>query len=350
VWLVFARYLDRGFENMERALFLSASILAISAFAYAGPAPTVKRDKAVKEVEACLSRGRVPSRECKNIDKNARILVEAYWHGDKTVLPLLLRVRIFTHLTDFYSAALLTDSETFLADLSLLPEKQQRTIALDISGRVFGLTSDRFEAIRSTLQSVPQASPNYQLAHMCLLTLESENASLLVNYFPPQIFAGRAAYLEVHAFSSGLYALQAKPMWPPASSSATIYRVTIFPAFLVPESVALTVLPDGSGQVSFHALASKTSLQLNSDARTITAQQVADFAAALDSAQFWQEPTERQYRDMGMDGAEYLFEGVQTGAYHVVLRWCPGARKETSFTDIAQKLFDLSDHPLKGGC
>jgi hypothetical protein len=334
---------------MKPALSLIALVLTFST-TFAGPSTSSKREKAMKEVGACLRRGRVPSRECKNIDKNAKELVDAYWQGDKSVLPLLLRVRFYVTLGDFYSAVLIADSDTFLTDLSLLPEKDQREIALNIAGGDWGVTPTRFDAIRSTLRNVPQSSPNYQLARLCLLTLKRENAALLINFFPPQTFSGPSGKLMAHWFSRDLHLLREEPLWPPASASTRIYRITILPAFFAPESATLTTLPDGRGRITFNTLVSKTNPQLSTDARSISSQQVADFTSTLNRAQFWQSPTEVQSRGMGIDGAEYIFEGVHDGEYHVVLRWCPGVRREKPFTDMANQLFRLSSHPLKVGC
>ena len=233
---------------------LLALIVALSSASYAGPSTTDRRDKALKEIKACLHRNYVPSRECKNLNENVQTLVDVYWQGDTTVLPILLR---FTYLDDFYSTALIADPNNFLATVSQLPEPNQHVVALSVAGGTYGVTSTRFEAIRSTLLDVPHSSPNYQLARTCLLTLETQNASLLVDYFPPQTFTGRASDLRVHWFSRELYLLEEKPMWPPASADARIYRITVLPAFSAPVSVTVSVLPDGAGQTTFRTLDSQ---------------------------------------------------------------------------------------------
>lgn len=303
----------------------------------------------MKEVGACLQNGRVPSSKCKNLSKNVEILVDVYWQGDKTVLPTLLRVPPLIWPGDFYSTALIADSETFLTNLSLLPEKNRQSIALNIAGSYFGVTLPRFDAIRSALKNVPQSSANYHLAQMCLLTLETENASLLINYFPPGTFSG-SAQLNMHWFSRDLHLLGEKPLWPPASSNATVYRITVLPAFHGPQSAILNVSPNGTAQIRFHALLGPDSQQLSTDTRAITAQQVTGFTTKLNPAQFWQSPTELTRNGLGLDGADYIFECVRDGTYHVVVRWCPGATKQEPFADVAQQLFDLSGHAFKLGC
>lgn len=308
----------------------------------------------MKEVEACLHRNYVPSRECKNFNKNVNTLVDIYWQGEKTVLPMLLRV---TYLSNFYSTALIADPDAFLTAVSHLPAKQQRAIAQSIAEpRPQGVTLARSEAIRSILQEVPQSSPNHHLAQMFLGRLETENISLLVNYFPPKTFSADAAEFHLHWFSRDLHRIGEEPLWPPASQSQTVYRITVLPAFFGPQSAMLTSQPNGADEVTLHSIefpdprSRLVPPSLLESARTVNARHVADFSVTLTRSQFWQMPTELVRPAGGLDGAEYILEGVQDGAYHVVVRWCPGVTHQKPFSDLARQLFDLSRHKLKGGC
>jgi hypothetical protein len=251
----------------------------------------------------------------------------------------------FTYLCDFFGEALVGDPEGFLSAVSHLPEPDQHAVARGIAGGMLGLLRPRFEAVRATLTAVPDSSPNYQLARTCLLTLETNNASFLVNYFPPQTFTGRTDDFQTRWFSRELYALEEKPLWPPASGSERTYRITVLPAFTVPESATLTVLADGSGQIKFRATDGRHEHLSVESASTISSQQVADFTALLNRVQFWQMPTES--RQGGLDGAEWILEGVQDGSYHIVHRWCPG---KTPFGEAGRSLFDLAGHKSRGIC
>jgi len=327
---------------MRATCFLIAFSVAVSTASHADSSATETRDSALRGIEVCFRRNEVSSRECKNLNKDVETLVALYRQGDKTVLPTLLQ---FTYLTDFYGEALVSDPDGFLTAVSYLPERGQQAVAAGIAGGMWGLTRARFDGIRATLMKVPDSSSNYQLARACLLTLETENASFLVNYFPAQIFTGRSGDFHVHWFSRELYALGEKPMWTPASGNERTYRITVLPAFRARESVTLTVMPDETGQIKFRT-SDAHSHRLNVDSpHAISPQQVADFTAALNRIQFWQLPTEVPPR--GFDGAEWILEGVQDGRYHLAHRWCPG---KTPFGEAARDLFILVGHKSSGGC
>jgi hypothetical protein len=43
----------------------------------------------------------------------------------------------------------------------------------------------------------------------------------------------------------------------------------------------------------------------------------------VNKANFWKLPTEDKNAPRGVDGAEWILEGIRTGNYHVVDRWTP---------------------------
>jgi len=313
----------------------------VATLAYADTPNGAKRDEAKRKIEACLKRNEVSSRQCKNVNKNLQTLIEVYWQGDKTVLPLLLR---FTYMTNFLADALVSDPEGFLAVVSQLSEPERQNVASGIAGAVYGISQPRFEAVRTTLTRVSASSPNYEVARLCLLSLEVENAYLLAHYFPPQESGGPPANF-VSWFSRDLYALEEKPLWPPSPESKQTYRVTVFPTFTVPKSVTLTLMPDGTGEVRFRAtdrgryhLATNTTLSISS-------QQVTDFANTLNRVRFWEQPTNATQAGYNFDGAEFILEGVRDGRYHIVVRWCPG---NSAFGEAVRGLLRFGDSKFSG--
>ncbi len=259
----------------------------------------------------------------------------------------------FTYLTDFYGEALLSDPDGFLAAVNQLPEKAQQEVAIGIAGGAFNLlTKPRFTALRAALKGVPQSSPLKSIAQECLQQLETNNASLFLNYFPPQTFTSRTAYVHTFWYSRELYALGEQPLWPPESSEETTYRFTHLGAFSGPKSVRLTVLPDGTGTVRIKALSPSRYRQEMDDSRTVSAEQVSRFLDILTKADYWHVPTEMPRR--GLDGADWILEGRQGGQYRVVVRWCPGTGSREpevlAFAGAARLLLDFSGHKYNGGC
>lgn len=317
-------------------------LVSTSALSFGDPSLTERRDKALKEVEACLRRNEISSRECRNINAAVDTLVDVYNQGDKSVLPTLLK---FTYLTRFYGDALLGDREGFLKAVSELPEPNQRHVALGLAGQLGGLPKERFEVIRRSLTGVPPSAPVYDVARRMLATLEMKNAALLVDYFPPDTFPGSAGDSQVRWYSSDLYALGEKPLRPESPNGGSKYRMTVIPAFSGPRTAVLTILPDGTGQITVKVLGRDGQLEVNKT-ETVSLGRVAEMTKQLHGIKFWELPTE--VRRWGNDGAEYILEGAQGGRYHVVVRWCPGVTHQSQFGWTAKSLFELAGYTLNG--
>lgn len=330
-------------------------VLAIGASvsSYADSSLTAKRDNALAGIKACLHRNEVSSRQCKHLNQDVQTLVEVYRGGDKSVLPNLLR---FTYLTDFYDEALLSDPDCFLSAMAHLHAKDQHAVAAGLSGAgTFGLHDiDRFKAIRELLAKVPDGSPTKGIAEVSLKIVESTNASLFVNYFPPKTFTARAANFQVAWYSSDMYQLGEPPLWPPTPTNEKNYRFTYLGAFTGPKAVTLRVLTDGSGEVKMTVLDESHDRVKRDQTSSVPQNKVSDFLKRLDRAHFWEMATESQH--LGFDGAEWIMEGVQDGKYHIAVRWCPNLYEKTSdpedaaFADATRFLFQLAGHKHSGSC
>jgi hypothetical protein len=330
----------------------SASLVAllVSILSYADSSLTAKREAALKAINACIKRNEVSGRECKKLDANVQILVEAYKQGDKTILPTLFK---FTYLTDFYGDALLAGPDNFLTEMSRLPEKDQKAVAAGIAGGRFGLrTTERFEAIVLVLGRIPDSSPIKTTSQLCLRAVERKNASFFLSYFPPQTFTSPAAKFQLRWYSADMYALGESPLWPPSTEHETIYRLTYIPAFSGPSVVTLRVSPGGEGRVAIKTIDEDREFTKLDDSSTVSGDQLARFSGLLDQAHFWETPTELPRR--GFDGAEWIMEGVKDGNYRTVVRWCPDIEHQTTdeirFGDAGHLLFELAGHKHVGGC
>jgi hypothetical protein len=323
--------------------------IAASVASHADSSATNRRDKALEGIKVCLHRNEVSRRECKHLNQDVETLVDAYRGGDKSVLPTLFR---FTYLTDFYDEALLSDPEGFLTAMAQLPQKEQQAVASGIAGegtfKTLGL--GKFNAIRALLRDVSEGSPAKTAATVSLKAVETNNASLLVNYFPAGTFTGLTADFVTRWYSSGMYQLGEKPLWPPSSDNENTYRFTYLGAFTGPKSVALTIFPDGSGRLRM-TLPQESHDHSDKQPLTVSPNGVSDFLGKLDRAQFWEMPTESQHR--GFDGAEWMMEGVRGGTHHIAVRWCPdsyeASPEDRAFADAARFLFQLAGHK-HGGC
>ena len=317
-------------------------VLVASILCFGDSAMSAKRDKALQEINACLRRNEVSSRECRHLNQDVETLVEVYKGGDRSVLPTLFR---FTYLTDFYDEALLSDPDRFLTAAVQLPKKEQQAVADGIAGGTFGLRNhERFKDLRALLTRVPESSANKAFAEMSLKMLEEKNASFFLNYFPPETFTSRAADFEVAWYSRDLYRLGQQPLWPPASDSERVYRFTYLGAFSGPKAVILTVLPDGTGEIRMKTVRESPDEGKSELPSTVSQGQASEFLRQVDKAHFWEMPTESQYR--GLDGAEWILEGVPEGKYHIVVRWCPDLYKhspqDAAFAEAARFLFQLT--------
>lgn len=339
---------------MLRIIALSVLALTVPALSYGQTSLTTRRDKSLERIRACLRRNEVSSRQCKHLNQDVATLVEVYRSGDKSVLPTLFA---FTYLTDFYDEALLSDPEGFLTAMTHLPEKEQQEVAVGIAGGIagptFGLRDvDRFEAIRKLLANVPETSATKAAAEVSLRIVEAKNASFFVNYFPPETFTGRAANFKVAWYSSDLYQLGEKPLWPASSENEKTFRFTHIGAFTGPQAVSLTVLPDGSGKVKMAELHRSPEQVKGEPLSPVPEDRVSDFLRQLNRAHFWEMPTESQQR--GFDGAEWILEGVQDGKYHIAVRWCPSlyarSQEDAAFAEAGRFLLQLAGHKHSGSC
>lgn len=337
---------------MPKMLFLGVLGMAASAWSYADSSTTAKRDKALAAIKTCIHRNEVSSRECKHLNQDVQTLVEVYRGGDKSVLPTLLR---FTYLTDFYDEALLSDPDGFLSAMAQLPAKDQQAVAAGLAGgEMFRLIHqvDRFKAIRELLTRVPDGSPTKGVAEVSLRIVESTNASLFVDYFPPKTFTSRAVDFQVAWYSRDMYRLGETPLWPPTPGNEKTYRLTYLGAFTGPKAVTLRVLPDGSAEVKMTVIDDSHDRVKSEQTSIVPRDQVFDFLKRLDRARLGEMATESP--DRGLDGAEWIMESVQDGRYHVAVRWCPNLydknSEDAAFADAARFLFELAGHKHNGSC
>jgi hypothetical protein len=297
------------------------------------------RDKATAEIDACLNSRDVASRECTQEKSAINVLIQLFHHGDKSVLPTLLRVE---HLGNFYAGALISDPEGFLRSLSLQPEHIREGVALSISGGVFGLRDrQQFEMVRSALLGIPNDSPVRAIAQECQSRLDVENAFFLQSYFPPQTLGtGPGSEFMMRWYSKELAGLEERPLWP--GGGGEVYRFTWLRSFSVPVSVSLTFQADGEGLLVIHSSDREHNRLIVDRTLRISKEQGDDFRRRLGEAGFWRMPARDNRR--GFDGSEWILEGADSGRYHLVTRW---SAEESLFGQTAWQLISFAGYEAK---
>lgn len=326
--------------------------LLLSIPALADRSGTAQRDTALKEVRSCLERNGVSSRECTRLHANIQLLIDVYRKGDRSVLPTLFAF----DLGEFFGDTLIADPEGFLSALSLLPEKNQRSVATSVAGGMWGLRSrGRFESIRAALRNIPQSQPIRSVAQLCLHEVEQRNSSFFISYFPPDTFSGRASDFNVRRYTSRMYGLGEEPLWPASGTSKSIYRLTFLPSFGNATVISLSVMADGNAKITIRSTKSENALT-NERSLAVLENDVARFLSALEQAHFWQTSTELPVPlgKMRTDGAEWILEGVKDGHYRVAVRWSPTFERrdadEIRFGDAGLLLFELAGCSHPGSC
>jgi hypothetical protein len=161
----------------------------------------------------------------------------------------------------------------------------------------------------------------------------SENAANK-EYFPAGIFSESPPLDRSRAnwYGRTLAALSEPSLFQlRTDKAAQVYRFLWLPSFNRPISVRLTINPDGSGSIIVRS-ADKHAGLLTKDAHdsgklildtenTLSKAQVQDMLNQLQDLRFWSTTTEEASH--GMDGAQWMLEGVKGGEYHIVDRWSP---------------------------
>ena len=303
--------------------------------------------RAEKRITTCYAVG-LSGKGCnlKLLLRDGNRVVSAYRAGDTSLLSSAimadtLRVGVNGLDSESYAHAMLEDLDAFFAALSPTQNTKDPWQSFYAVGTVCdlgGITLRRFKTLQEKLGSVPKDSPNYDLAQKCRKDLETSNATQIFTYFPPKTFQSGAGDFVVQWYSSVLYELNEKPLWPPDPAQTT-YRFLWMRSFHDQVTITMTVQPDGQGQLRLNVY-QRLKQQLQSSTQPLTKEQVSEVLALIQKATFWTMTTRSE--DLGgNDGAEWVLEGVQGGQYHLVTRWSAGG---TAFGQALMELLRLSNY------
>jgi hypothetical protein len=165
-------------------------------------------------------------------------------------------------------------------------------------------------------------------------------------YFPPGVFGQN---VQLSAYKERWYASFLAAMREPSlvetarNDDSTQYR------FLMvlngrALSFRLELLVDGTGELTMKRAIlhpDKPNSVLVNGPVTVSAEKVREFLTLLQKAKFWELETEEasDKTRYGMDGTQWVLEGVRNREYHVVDRWSP---KNTDFTRVCFFLLKLA--------
>ena len=305
------------------------------------------KENAEKRISSCYATD-LRAKGCtpQSLQKDGTILLSSFKAGDTSVLASLMRVNALSVGlrsldTKFFAQAMLNDLDGFLSSLSSTQDSKDAWRNAEVVGSACdcpGIDRREFNAVRRKLRNVDHESTSFALAQRCRRDLEDANATLIFTYFPPNTFQGGAGDFRVQWYSSVLYGLDEKPLWPPNPKLVT-YRFTWMRSFHDQVSITMDVQPEGDGHLRLHIF-HRASQQLESSAQSLSKEQVGRAVSLIEGANFWKMPTEGN-GPQGMDGAEWVLEGVQGGQYHVVTRWDAGG---TPFGKALLELLQLSNY------
>lgn len=333
---------------MNKSAKFICALLFVGALQIAANSQT-KRSDAENRIASCYATDR---KGCtpQTLQSDGAFLIRSYRAGDKSVLPSLMRVNAMSvglRSLDsrFFAKAMLDDVGGFLSALSSTQDSKdawRNSEAIGSACDCPGVDIRDFEAARRKLSSVKHETALFPLAQRCRKDLEDANATLILTYFPPNTFGSRfgprAGDFTVKWYSSVLYGLEDKPLWPPDAKHVT-YRFIWMRSFHDQVSITMTVQPEGDAQLGFKVYR-RIPGQLESRTQLLNKEQVQKVLALIEQANFWNLTTEGD-GPQGNDGAEWVLEGVRNGQYHIVTRW---DAKDTPFGRALLELLRLSNY------
>lgn len=110
-------------------------------------------------------------------------------------------------------------------------------------------------------------------------------------------------------------------LWPPPNGPEATYRLTYIPAFSGPTGITLSVSADGKVRVAIKTLDRERELTKVDETALASRDQLDRLFTLLEQAHFWTAPAELPRT--GLDGTEWIMEGVTDGKYRIVVGGAP---------------------------
>lgn len=180
------------------------------------------------------------------------------------------------------------------------------------------------------------------LSAIAVLLLIAFTAMAQVKYFPEEAAGGDPRLDKfVDWYSVQLTALKEPSLLEMANTpSSESYRFLWLRTFHHPIAIRLDVKADGSSVLTTKITSGEGGYESGvltvNTSRNLTQEQTQNIVKKIEEALFWSMPILDDGNTIGVDGAEWIVEGVKNGKYHVVTRWSPesGAIRELGLAFI----------------
>lgn len=225
-------------------------------------------------------------------------------------------------------------------------------------GTVYGLYVEavRWFKAAGPPADLPVVSARPRDAVPCRGTLHSAKYVNPADYFPLTVLSCDERLDEMLRdwYTKQLAALGEPALWPLSQkdSRARVFRFLWLRTFHAPVAVRVVLRDDLTGTVylktSSGAGGFKPGTLTRNEAFPVGKQRTTLLLTRLVEANFWDLPSEGPVG--GTDGAQWVFEAIDEGHYHVVDRWSPGEPDPlhtlglTFLIDVADMRFD--DHDI----
>jgi hypothetical protein len=169
-------------------------------------------------------------------------------------------------------------------------------------------------------------------------------------YFPAGAFSQGS---DISNFTARWYAKHLRAMAEPSlletsrDKKLVTYRFLWLRTFNHPISIRISIRPTGTASLTTIVTSGKGGYEpgiiSKNEVTEISSRQLKQFYYRLDEAGFWSMKTLDETNG-GNDGAEWIFEGVRDGKYHVVSRWAP---ESGTYRKLCLDLVEYSDLTFK---
>lgn len=173
------------------------------------------------------------------------------------------------------------------------------------------------------------------------------------SYFPPHTFSDRTDADEFTAkwYTGQLRALHEPSLWELSekSNSNQVYRFLWLRSFHHPISIRLDIQPDGNGTLTTKICDGAGGYApgkiIRDQTRILSSPTISEFLSEISARHYWDMPTEEPFNGtIGVDGAQWILEGVNRNNYKIVDRWSP---KNGPIKELCLRMVNLAGLKLK---